>query len=735
MKKFFTSILALCAAAVLFPAGARERSVSEAQKVADSFKSGALTRSATPSKLAYTAVSPSHGAPCFYVFNREEGGFVLVSADTELPDVIGYSTEGSFDYDKLPPAMKWWLSGYEKEIAAVYDGVAVPMKKIKTRSADYVDIEPLVQTKWDQGAPYNDLCPLEGTNHAWTGCVATSTSQILNYHKYFKGSGSHTDIKNTTMSVDYSTLTIDWDLMRNTYSSQDKGPNAGTAEQRAEVAKLMKAVGVAVDMSYSTDGSGAYHQMVASALQKYFGIAKTATFVSRNWYSDDEWVELIYNELKANRPMVYGGASANTAHSFVCDGYQADGGYWHMNWGWGGSYDGWFALSCLAPEGIGAGGGDGDYTLDQQAVIGIQAPAEGQVQAVIVEGYGETADATLDYTGTNGSFEVFSIDLADSQWGVQARGNIFQVWQEPRDFDFQGQIYTYPDGEKAGVAEFYYYEWGDVNDWVSTKKTMPATFYWKNANDLVWWEYAIWELNYVFPTLPKGLYTLSTQYKLSDTDMNWQTVYWDNNIDGTIYFTVDADGNRTFVTRDELAELDDTVLVESIEIKPKGDSGSEEEEVEIAVGATMNMWDLCEVTITPPDATQKLIWQSWGTDILEVSPDGVAVAKKDGMVRVTLSTANADLTRAEGVMAEIMVKVGTGTGVEAIENGAEAVSVEARDGVITLSNVPADSQVNVYSVAGVHVASVAGTGTVEVNVGNSGIYVVTVGDKRFKVRL
>ena len=166
--------------------------------------------------------------------------------------------------------------------------------------------------------------------------------------------------------------------------------------------------------------------------------------------------------------------------------------------------------------------------------------------------------------------------------------------------------------------------------------------------------------------------------------MDWQTVHWDNNIDGTIYFTVDADGNRTFVTRDEL------VPVESIEIKPKEDPDSEE--VEIAVGAT----------------------------------------KKDGMVKVTLSTPG---TRAGSVMAEIMVKVGAGSGVEVVENGAEAVSVAARDGVITLNNVPADSQVNVYSVAGVHVASLVGTGTVEVNVASSGIYVVSVGDKRFKVRL
>lgn len=61
MKKLFTSILALCAAALLFPAGARERSVSEAQKVADSFKSGTLTRSAKSSTLAYTAVNPNAG--------------------------------------------------------------------------------------------------------------------------------------------------------------------------------------------------------------------------------------------------------------------------------------------------------------------------------------------------------------------------------------------------------------------------------------------------------------------------------------------------------------------------------------------------------------------------------------------------------------------------------------------------------------------------------------------------
>lgn len=730
MKKFFTSILALCAAAVLIPAGARERSVAEAQKVADSFKSGALTRSAKSSTLAYTSVTPSQGQPCFYVFNREEGGFVIVTADTELPEVIGYSENGSFDYDQLPPAMKWWLSGYEKEISAVYSGLATPAKKIATRAEGYVNIEPLVKTKWDQGAPFNDLCPMDGGTRAWTGCVATSTSQILNYHKYFKGSGTHTDIKNTTMSEDYSALTINWDLMRNKYEST--GPNAGTAEQRAEVAKLMKAVGVAIDMGYSKDGSGAYHEMVAHALQKYFGIAKTATFVSKNWYSDDDWVELIYNELKENRPMVYGGASANTAHSFVCDGYrkEEDGDYFHMNWGWGGNWDNWFLLTCLAPEGVGAGGGDGDYSLNQQAVIGIQPPAEGQKTVAIVEGHGETADATIDYRGENGDYEVFAIDYAlytptTGDPVMQPRGNMNQVWQEPRTFDFQGRINNYPSGDEAGIAEFYTYEWGDVNDFVATKKTLPATYYWKNANDLIWWEYSIWEIDYKFPALPEGKYTVNTEYKLADSDMDWHNVYWGNNVDGTIYLYVDVDGNRHFVTRDELAEMDNSIPVESIEIEEKPES----EKVEVKVGDTMKMSDLCDVTITPPDATQKVIWKSLDPNILEVSEDGTAVAKADGEARVIFYTPFGKAS------AEIMVTVGAGSGVEELENGAEAVSVVARDGVITLNNVPANTQVNVYSVAGVHVASLAGEGTVEVNVGGHGIYVVAVGDKRFKVRL
>jgi len=61
------------------------------------------------------------------------------------------------------------------------------------------------------------------------------------------------------------------------------------------------------------------------------------------------------------------------AIAVVCDGYDAND-FFHFNWGWGGYYDGYFAIDALDPGGTGIGGGSGGYNSGHQAVIGIKPP-------------------------------------------------------------------------------------------------------------------------------------------------------------------------------------------------------------------------------------------------------------------------------------------------------------------------------------------------------------------------
>ena len=88
-------------------------------------------------------------------------------------------------------------------------------------------------------------------------------------------------------------------------------------------------------------------------------------------WSDAEWTAMVKEELDQQRPIMYGGASDEGGHSFICDGYNSMN-YFHFNWGWSGVGDGYFTLSNLKPGSGGAGGGSYDFSEDQDVLIGIE---------------------------------------------------------------------------------------------------------------------------------------------------------------------------------------------------------------------------------------------------------------------------------------------------------------------------------------------------------------------------
>ena len=300
--------------------------------------SGELTR-------AITGVADGDSAG-IYVFNCD-GGFVVISADDELPSVLAYGLKNSYDAQIAPPAMQAMLEAYNHAVNS----------SVKTRAAvpTHADISPLIKTQWNQNTPYNNNCPVESGVNCPTGCVATATAQIMYYHKWPE--------------------TFNWDAMKTTYSSDDTG------EAVDAVAKLMADVGEKVYMQYGSESSSAYEYDACEALRIQYGYAETTNYIERTCYTAKGWDEVIYNELAANRPVFYGGLSASSGqgivgHAFILDGYQAkDGvGYFHVNWGWGGSSDDYFLISVLNPEQQYTGGnaGSSGYSFNQSALVGVE---------------------------------------------------------------------------------------------------------------------------------------------------------------------------------------------------------------------------------------------------------------------------------------------------------------------------------------------------------------------------
>ena len=317
------------------------------------------------SKTIYT-----EGRPSFYIFNFVQGkGFVIIAAEDAVDPVLGYSFEYSYnDEDQKPDGFTYLLSGYSRQIEKARKDNTSANKSVKVlwekysenteqteelghpQHSSFADIAPLLTTKWNQGCGYNDLCPADAKGpcgRTWAGCVAVSEAQVMKFWNYpVTGEGSHSyTTKYGTHSVDFESTTYNWAGMPNGSGS--------------EVAKLLYHVGVAVNMNYGPSGSGAYMSSTANSVISYFKYSTNALCTYKSGYTDTNWQLLLNRELTEGRPLMYAGGS----HAFVLDGFQNEN-YFHVNWGWGGSYDGYFYLNNLKP-------GSYDFTSSQCAIIGV----------------------------------------------------------------------------------------------------------------------------------------------------------------------------------------------------------------------------------------------------------------------------------------------------------------------------------------------------------------------------
>lgn len=344
----------------------------------------AASAKAAPRMSVSSAVSPS--ATCYYVFaNGEDKGFTIVSGDDRMPEVVGYSAQGTYDPDHLPASYVGFMKAYQETVEALLKGDAqvsgglVEARQWRAERAGTAAVAPLLGgIKWNQMEPYNNRCPLyKGTNRSVTGCVATAMAQVMMYHQYPMELKSTieaytTKSKGIKIPAINSGETYDWDNMLPDYSKTDY-----SSAQADAVAKLMYHCGAAVEMDYGPS-SGA--NVTPAILATYFGYdADLMQDLTRTCFTLQQWMTLIDNELKAKRPILYSGQSSDGGHEFVCDGSDGKGLY-HINWGWGGYQDGYFDLTILQPTKGGAGSGsavDG-YNRDCSMIIGI-APDNGKV--------------------------------------------------------------------------------------------------------------------------------------------------------------------------------------------------------------------------------------------------------------------------------------------------------------------------------------------------------------------
>ena len=376
------SLVLLCS----LSAWTAQRSPEEALSIARTFfmqSSGAVTRNsgevqlaAASTDLLKSASTRSVGGTAFYIYNYAQSAYVIVSGDDRMKPVLGYSDNGSFITENLPVNILGWLELYNAAYAQLGNAEkTVTEPKLLTKTNFPASVSPLLENIcWDQSEPYNNTCPLYKGERCVTGCVATAMAMILKYHEYpVKGKGTHSYKTSSGIecSFDYGNTTFDWDNMLPQYVN-----SSYTAEQANAIAELMYACGVAVDMEYSPSSSGAFSFKVGQALIDYFGYDGNIGYIYRQYFTSEEWMNMIKTELSEGRPVLYNGASKDVGHEFVFDGYDPQDMV-HVNWGWGGSNNGYFEVVSLDPSSPGIGGGTnlgGGFIYQQGMLIGLQPP-------------------------------------------------------------------------------------------------------------------------------------------------------------------------------------------------------------------------------------------------------------------------------------------------------------------------------------------------------------------------
>lgn len=301
-------------------------------------------------------IKESSGMPVLYIFHFHSGGFSIVSAEDKVWPVIGYSFNGTFPTNLSANSnygqfLQEYINEIEyvrtekiscaNEIQLIWDHLLNSSVEELIKNKDEKNVSPMLSSLWHQGSPYNILCPEDPTGnggHTVTGCGATSMSQIMHYWRYPQtGTGSNSYYANPygIQTANFGETTYNWGEMQNSIDNNNPFP----------IATLNYHAGVAIDMNYGPDGSGAQPDVVDDALRNYFKY-DDAIYLDRSNFSTLNWTNMIKDQIDLGQPVLYMGYNDDGGgHGFVCDGYQEND--FHFNFGWGGSANGYYTLNDI----------------------------------------------------------------------------------------------------------------------------------------------------------------------------------------------------------------------------------------------------------------------------------------------------------------------------------------------------------------------------------------------------
>ena len=443
------------------------------------------------------------------VIGNRHVGFVVLANDDAIEAVVGVSNKPYTNDTNINPSFQWYLRAANAAIASRiangqgYSGSIAPSAPLPNH------VDSLIETKWHQEAPYNNDIQKDANGNPYlVGCVAIAMTQIMRYHKYpTVGKGSNTySMNGETLSADFSASPYQWDKMLSVYK---KGKY--TDEEAKAVSELMRQVGISVNMDYKPGFSSSYTMSAQNALINNFGYNPDMNRYTRNYYSEQEWMDMVYKELSELRPIYYSGNDSKweNGHAFVIDGYNAEGKV-HVNWGWGGYQDGYFDIGILTPD-------RSNYSYYQDMIVGIQPEQQGAWMSHLTLYYG--SQLTIE------EFNKQAIRMGEAKvWNVSS---------------------TPVNGTLALVIEGN----GQQRD-LKTTNYQAKDSYWKAIS---------WSRIVIPVDLPDGDYQVYLRFK-DERDANWQVVRSEYGKPNSVVINI---ANGTFTIKGNRTNYDWVTAIEA----------------------------------------------------------------------------------------------------------------------------------------------------------------------------
>lgn len=394
--------------------------------------------------ISETFIIMDQERPLYYIFNLKPDGWIAVSADDALFPILAYSFEGVYKESHQAPQFTAWMKQYEDQIRyairekvpAFPETVAMWNKLIDTGSgirdpgkehsipppSSFVHrgIEPLITTHWNQSPWYNELCPVDPVGGPCpAGCVPVCMAQVMYYFRWPEtGVGSYTYTEPTfgVLSADFGATTYKWDEMTNSINRSNLA-----------IAELLFHLGISCDLQYTPSGSGMYNHKAAYSLRTYFKYSPETQYLFRD-STTLNWDSVLIAHLDRKIPMYYAGWSVPniSGHAFVCDGYQ-DSCFFHFNFGWGGSSDGYFYTSDLTPGGY-------NFNLAQEVLINCFPDTVNYTYPVQCAGNLELAKKTGSFEDGSGPVDNY-LTGANCSWLIDPQNATDSVTSITLNFD------------------------------------------------------------------------------------------------------------------------------------------------------------------------------------------------------------------------------------------------------------------------------------------------------------